>query len=110
MFNGLDVGVSPMDDDAYHLQVHQEGARVTGDPQGHYRKHIMLHMAQAQAKAAAAAPPPPQGQPGMPGMGAPGVAGTPRPGAVPAGPRGPQQPPGAVRPDNMQDATAGGRG
>jgi len=112
LHNGLDLGVSPLDDDAQHLQTHQEAAGLTGDPAGHVRKHIMLHIAQAQAKAQAAAPPPQGGQPGMPSMGAgPGVAGTPRPGAIPAGQReGAQNPAGALHPDQMQDANAGARG
>lgn len=112
MFNGMDIGVSPLDDDAEHIRIHQSGAASTGDPAGHFRKHIMLHIAQAQAKAQAAAPAPQGGMPGMPSMGqGPGVAGTPRPGAIPAGPRGgAQQPAGAVHPDQMADASAGGRG
>jgi len=112
MHNGMDMAVSPLDDDMRHLQSHQEAARLTGDNAGHFRKHMMLHAAAAQAKAQAAAPQPPKGLPGVPGGGnQPGVAGTPRPGAIPAGPRGgAQQPPGAIPQDQMQDASAGGRG
>jgi len=112
LHNGMDLPVNPLDDDSEHLRDHMEAARTTGDPAGHIRKHVMAHMAQAQAKAAQVAPPPPRGLPGVPGGGQqPGVAGTPRPGAVPVGPRGvAQQPPGAIPADQMQDASAGGRG
>lgn len=111
MGNGMDVSVSPLDDDIEHLRSHQEAAKFTGDPAGHFRKHIMMHVLQAQAKAQAAAPMPATGQPGVPGGAGPGVPGTPRPGATPTGPReGAQNPAGAVSPDQMQDASAGGRG
>jgi hypothetical protein len=111
MYNGMDVEVSPMDDDQHHLQVHQELARHTGDPAGHIRRHMMKHAASMQAKGQMLAPPPPKGLPGVPGMGPPGVAGTPRLGAVPAGPRGNvQNPPGAIHQDQMQDPSAGMRG
>jgi hypothetical protein len=110
MHNGMDVHVSPLDDDRAHIVSHQTAARTTGDLAGHFRRHIMLHMAQAQAKAQAAAPQAPKGLPGVPGQPA-GVAGTPRPGAVPAGPRGQvQAPAGAIHPDQMGDASAGARG
>ncbi len=108
MHNGMDMPISPLDNDAEHIASHQEAARITGDPAGHYRKHIMLHAAQAQAKAQPMAPAP-KGQPGIPGN--PGVAGTPRPGSMPVGPRGvAQQPAGAVHPDQMQDPNAMPRG
>jgi hypothetical protein len=114
MSNGIDLPVSPMDDDVAHIKDHQEAAAQTGDLAGHIRKHITRHVAQMNAKAAAAAPPSPapqKGLPGMPGLGGPGVAGTPRPGAQPVGPRGgAQNPAGAIPQDQMQDASAGGRG
>lgn len=111
LVNDMDLGVSPMDDDMEHVRVHHEAAQATGDPEGHFRHHIMLHMAQAQAKTQAALPAPAKGQPGQPGLGGPGVAGTPRPGSVPAGPRGTvQAPAGAVHPDMIQDPNAMPRG
>lgn len=110
LHNMMDVQVSPMDDDRAHVVAHQEAARVTSDPSGHFRKHIMMHMAQAQAKAQAAAPQAPKGLPGTPGQ-PQGVAGAPRPGAIPAGSRGQvQAPAGAIHPDQMGDPSAGGRG
>ena len=115
LHNNMDMPVNPLDDDAEHIQVHQEGARTTGDPDGRFRLHIMAHIAQANAKAQQAAPQQPKGLPGMPG--APGVAGTPaqgagapRIGAAPGQQRPLQQPPGAIHQDQMPDAMAGARG
>jgi len=105
LHNNLPVEVSPMDDDAQHVQSHQQAAQLTGDLQGAFRQHIMKHMAQMQAKAQAAAPH--QGQPGVPGN--PGVPGTPRPGAMPAPQRPVQNPPGAIPQERMQDPAAGMR-
>ncbi len=115
LHNNMNMPVNPLDDDAEHIQVHQEGARTTGDPDGRFRLHIMAHIAQANAKAQQAAPQQPKGLPGMPG--APGVAGTPaqgagapRIGAAPGQQRPLQQPPGAIHQDQMPDAMAGARG
>ncbi len=117
LHNNMGVPVNPLDDDAEHIQVHQEGARTVGDPAGHFRNHIMAHIAQSQAKAqqATGGQQMPKGLPGVPG--APGVAGTPpqgvgapRMGAVPGQPRPLQQPAGAIHQDQMPDQMAGGRG
>lgn len=94
--------LSPLDDDAQHIQVHHQAGMQTGDPTHQIAAHIYLHQQQMAAKAQAAAPQP--GQPGIPGGNRPGVPGAPRIGAQPRGPRGAvQQPPGAVHPDQMQD-------
>ena len=96
----MPVHVSPLDNDAEHLQVHHQAAMQSGDPTHQIAAHMQLHMMQMQKKAAMQAP---QGMPGLPGGAGPGVAGTPRPGAIPAPPKGPQQPAGAIHPDQMQD-------
>lgn len=109
LLNNLPIEPSPMDDDAEHINSHQQAAQQTGDPQGSFRMHIMAHVKAMQAKQQQAQP---KGNPGVPGQGQqPGVAGTPKPGAMPAGPRnGAQAPPGSVHPDQMQDGQAGMRG
>jgi hypothetical protein len=120
LFNGFDVPVHPEDDDPKHLQSHQQDAIRTGDPAGHYRKHISEHMAQLQAKRQAqmaqqaqAAGQLPMGKqpggPGAPGGAGPGVAGQPRPGAQPGMPRQ-QGPAGMIPQDQMLDPMAAGRG
>jgi hypothetical protein len=109
LFNGGDVIPSPMDDDAHHLEVHHQGALMTSDQNGSFRRHMQLHMTAMQKKQAAQQP---QGSPGMPGapQGQPGAAGTPRPGAMPGQQRPAQQPPGAIHQDQMQDPQAQPRG
>lgn len=111
MHNGLDAHVHEVDDDAAHIQAHQRGAVLTGDPVGKFRAHIAQHQQAMQVKLQkqlGAAQPKPQGMPGVPGGGAPGVPGTPRLGAQPGAPR-PQQPPGLVHPDQVQDPMMGPR-
>lgn len=82
---------------------------MTGDPVGKFRAHIMEHMKAMQTKLQKQmGAQQPQGMPGVPGGAGPGVAGTPRLGAQPSMPR-PQQPPGAIHPDHIQDAMAGPR-
>lgn len=111
MVNNIPAFVSPLDDDVAHIREHQQGAKITGDPNGQFRIHIQNHMKAIQEKQQQQ---PQKGQPGIPGslngQGPPGVAGTPRPGAVPAGPRNGQQPPGAISRDSMQDPQAAMRG
>jgi hypothetical protein len=97
--------VSPLDDDAAHIQAHHAAALMLGDPQHMFAAHIQKHQLQMQAKVAQMQPQ--QGAQGVPGGAGPGVPGTPRMGAQPQGPRGAaQQPPGAVHPDQMRDAAA----
>ena len=111
MHNGLDAQVHEADDDAKHIQAHQRGAVMTGDPVGKFRAHIAAHMQAMQTKLQkqmGAQQPPQHGAPGVPGGAGPGVAGAPRMGAQPAQPR-PQQPPGAVHADQIQDPMAGAR-
>jgi len=105
MHNGLPAELHPADDDARHIQEHQQGAVLTGDPQGLFRAHIQAHQQAMQAKQQKAMGQQQPGQQGVPGGQGPGVAGTPRPGAQPGQPR-PQQPPGAIHPDQMADPQA----
>src|SRR5580765_7095717 len=105
MHNGLPAKLHPADDDARHIQEHQQGAVLTGDPQGLFRAHIQAHQQAMQAKQQKAMGQQQPGQQGVPGGQGPGVAGTPRPGAQPGQPR-PQQPPGAIHPDQMADPQA----
>lgn len=92
MAEGFHVAVQPMDDDVEHLREHMAFARETSDPTGEIRVHIQEHIVQMQQKQA-------QMQPQM--LPGPGNPGGPRPGAQVQAPTGPQQPPGAVRPDQM---------
>jgi hypothetical protein len=105
MHNGLPAEVHPADDDVRHIQEHQQGAVLTGDPVGLFRAHIQQHQQAMQAKQQQAMGQQQGGQPGVPGGAGPGVAGTPRPGAQPGQPR-PQQPAGAIHPDQMADPQA----
>lgn len=85
---GFSVMVQPMDNDAQHIQSHQQAAMLTGDQTGEFRVHIMNHMQAMQRKSPQGQSSPPQG------------AG-PRPGGQVQPPTGPQNPPGAVHPDQM---------
>lgn len=120
---GIDMAVHPIDDDGQHLQAHQKAMEALGgDPYGAFRAHILKHVQQQALKAQQAAaqqmgPQPGQGMPGVPGgqqpgsngAPAPGVAGTPRAGAQPMMPRGGQNPPGSIHPDQLRDANAAPR-
>ena len=97
----MPVEVSPLDNDAEHMQSHNEFASKNGDPAHHFAVHQLKHQQQMMKKAAAAAPP--QCQPGVPRGGPPGVAGTPRMGAQPQAPGGMQNPPGSIHQDQVQD-------
>ncbi len=113
MVNGLPLPVHPADNDAEHIQVHQQSAGATGDPHATIRAHIMLHVRQIHQKNPT--PQPGQGEPGIPGgqmsqQQQPGVAGSPKPGAMPAPQRVMQNPAGAIHPDQMQDQSAMPRG
>lgn len=113
LHNGFDLPVNPGDDDPEHLKVHNEAAKRTGDAEMTIRKHMDRHVGQMQAKAqmaAAAAQKQGGGMPGTPGLAGPGTPGAPRMGALPAGPRGAQQPPGAIGADQIGDAQAQPRG
>ncbi len=105
---GFDVPVQALDEDQKHLMAHQKAMQETGDPTGTFKVHMMKHMMQMKMKQAAMMmqqlAQAVQGQGAQPGA---GRAGPPRPGAAPAGPRlVSQQPPGAIRPDNMSGAGA----
>ena len=99
MDNLFPVQVHEGDEDMQHIQVHSAHFQATGgdmgDPQHLKRGHILEHIRQLKDKAAKAqgAQQAPQGQPPM----------VPQPGAQAQTPTGPQQPPGAIHPDNMQD-------
>lgn len=103
MRHGMPASVNAMDNDAEHLQLHHAAATMVGDPLNLFAAHMAQHQQQMQKKAMMAGGP--GGAPGVPAGAAPaGVAGTPRPGAMPAGPRpNAQQPPGALRPGQMND-------
>jgi hypothetical protein len=94
MIHGFDTPIHPSDDDAQHLQVHQQ-AMASGDPHGTVRKHMVKHQSALQAKAMQKmrAMMPQQGQGGGPQMG--GQPGMPQsqPGA-----------PGQIHPDQMARA------
>lgn len=94
LLNGFSVKTSPSDNHPEHIRSHQQAAMQSGDPSGEIRLHINEHeedMKQAQQQAQAQQ----QG---------------PRPGAQAQPPTGPQQPPGAVRPDQMMGAMPRPRG
>lgn len=106
---GFDIPVHPLDEDAQHIQVHQQMMQ-DGDPTGVVRMHIMKHVQQMAMKTQQQVMQTQQGMPGVPGgqgpggpQPAPGVAGTPRIGAQPGGPRpNGQGPPGMIHHDRMQ--------
>ena len=114
MHNGFEARVHEGDNDVEHLQSHMKAAGMNADPVGLYKMHMQKHYEQLQKKREIqmSQQMPKPGLPGTPGGMAPGAAGTPKPGAVPApgGPRGAQNPPGAIQHDNMVDPTAMGRG
>lgn len=91
---GFEVKTHAADNDQEHLQVHMQA------PPGQMRDlHIKMHQTALQMKQAAMAA---QGAPGKnPGGGA-------KPGAMPTGPKGPQQQPGAIHKDQMARAGAPG--
>jgi hypothetical protein len=123
LWNDAPVDIHEGDDDVAHLQVHIRGANMaaTGghpDPMGYRKAHMTAHMESLKKKREKQMGQQQQqgGMPGSPGGmqpgggPAPGIAGAPRPGAVPApgGPRGMQNPPGAISQDAMPGAP--GRG
>lgn len=105
LVEGQNWPVSPMDDDAKHMQVHQQAVEETGDSTGAIRQHINWHRA-AQVMKAMAAQMQQQGNPGTPGGAGPGIAGQPRMGAQPANPRQNKGPAGMISQDRMSAAGA----
>ena len=108
---GLALPVHELDEDQEHMQVHIQ-AMKNGDPTGAVREHLLRHRMQMDKKMQmqqASIATMQRGAPGSPGGAGPGAAGTPRPGAVPAQPRGGQQPPGAIHSDQLQDPAAAPR-
>jgi hypothetical protein len=115
---GHQVPVNMFDNDAMHLQKHQQFMAANGDPHGTLRIHIQPTMQQLSMKAMAQRQQMMQqgGAPGVPGGAGPGVAGTPRPqqpgprgtppGAIPQQPRQMKGPPGMVRPTALGRAGA----
>jgi hypothetical protein len=109
----IDLPVHVLDNDAEHLQAHQQAMQM-GDPSGVIRVHVMKHVmqmsqkTQQQAMQQQQAPGAAPGQ-GVPGMGGPGVAGTPRQGAQAGAQRNGQMPPGAIHRDQMRDPAAAPR-
>lgn len=105
LHNSIMTPVHEQDPDVEHIQIHNQAALQTGDPNGMIRTHMDAHLKQLQAKQMKAMGGP-GGAPGVPGGeqpaggAAPGVAGTPRIGAQPSVPR-PQGPPGMIGADAM---------
>jgi hypothetical protein len=99
MEHGFDAPVHPGDNDAQHLQVHQQIMGL-GDPHGTVRTHMQRHMMQMQMKTQAAA----MQQQGPPG----GGGGGPQAGASPGQPHAVKGPPGQIHADRMP--AAGGMG
>jgi hypothetical protein len=97
MIHGLDTPIHPGDNDAQHLQVHQQ-ALAQGDPHGTVRKHMALHQQAAQAKAMQ------QMKASMSQAG--GGGGGPRMGGQPRGPQSQPGAPGQIHPDQMARAGA----
>ncbi|HEX8838220.1 MAG TPA: hypothetical protein VF748_14860, partial [Candidatus Acidoferrum sp.] len=95
--HALDVPVQPLDDDMKHMQVHAQLLQEKGDVSGKLHKHMMMHQInmrqkqQAQIMQQHNALQQAQGQP----------QGQSRPGAKSAGPRGGQQPAGAIPRDQF---------
>ena len=106
LHSDLPTPINAGDNHVEHIKSHDEAARLSMDMTGAFRTHIAAHQ-KALMEQAQKSQPKPQGAPGVPGAGPPGVAGSPRMGAQPGMPR-PQQPPGAVHPDQMLGAP--GRG
>jgi hypothetical protein len=63
---GFDIPVHPLDDDAQHLQVHQQ-MMALGDPAGVVRMHMMKHVQQMSMKTQQQVMQTQQGMPGIPG-------------------------------------------
>lgn len=100
LVDNFKVPVQPHDNDIEHIISHKAAMQMTGDPSGLIRQHIMEHIMQLQAKQAHG------GGVGAPPQGAQPQPQGPRPGAQVQPPTGPQNPPGAIHPDNMRDAHA----
>lgn len=97
--------VSPIDDDAKHMESHQKDIDETGDPTGATRQHLNWHRA-SQIMKAMAAQQQQAGNPGTPGGAGPGVAGQPKMGGQPSNPRQSKGPAGMINPDRMGAAGA----
>lgn len=94
--------VSPLDNDAQHIEVHVAAVKANQDKAGTIKQHIAYHRIAQIQKAQQQMQPP--GSPGTPGQ--PGVAGTPKPGGQVAGPRQNKGPNGMIAPDRMPAAGA----
>ena len=103
--SGFRVPVSEMDDDVEHIKTHMQLMQGEGDPSGNIRLHMMAHRVNMEQKMKQMQMQQQQiGAQGVPGGAGPGVPGQPRQGAQTGGPRGGQQPPGAIHNDRMQGA------
>lgn len=91
LVEGFCVKTSPGDNHMEHIMSHRHAAVLTGDPTGAIREHMAEHEDDMKKMQAAQAAQMAQ------------IAG-PRPGSQAQAPTGPQAPPGAVRPDQMQGA------
>lgn len=101
MDDGLFVDVHPSDNDQEHIAAHTAKLKSEGDPAGLLLPHINKHAQQAMVKVAAQ-------KMALSGGGQQKGQGQPNqtpPGAQPKGPRGVQQPAGAIPQDQMKDAS-----
>jgi hypothetical protein len=96
---GLDLAVSPMDDDAQHMKEHQQLMQA-GDPLGNIAVHMRRHMLQMQLKQQAQVMAQVQQQ-----MGGQPQGGGPRSGGQSRAPRGGQQPAGMIGRDQIGPAS-----
>lgn len=107
MLDGHNVLVHMLDNDAQHIQSHQEAMQLAGDVHGAFRIHIAAHLQQLQTKQQMMMRQMQQammGAMGVPGGAGPGVAGAPgrpQPGTVAAGPRLLKGPPGTIPQDQL---------
>jgi hypothetical protein len=103
MLGGEMIMPSPMDNHQMHLLQHQRAIQEMGDPHRTLELHMMQHQHMMQMQMQQAMQQQQGGNPGAPGgQGQPGLPGQ---GAQAQGPRqGPQQPNGAIHPDQMAAA------
>lgn len=102
--HGFDLPVHPGDNDAQHLQTHQQ-LMAMGDPHGTIRAHMQKHMVQMAMKTQAAAM---QQAGGAPPAGPGGGGGGPQPGSSGGNVHALKGPPGQIHADRMP--AAGGMG
>jgi hypothetical protein len=106
LLDGFVVPTHQEDDHQKHLMVHKQVLQqdAHGTVRGHMRMHLEAMASAMSEQQQSTAPGQPPGQPGAPGGAGPGMPGQPpRIGAQPQPPKGIQQPPGMIHPDQMRD-------